>query len=439
MKLPAHVEYCIQTLEEAGFAAYAVGGCVRDFLLGLEPQDFDLCTAATPEKLQELFSDHSQVLAGVKHGTVGIVFHQEVVEITTFRAEGDYSDGRHPDWVAFVEDITSDLARRDFTVNAMAWSPSRGLVDPFGGEKDLKDRVLRAVGDPEQRFREDALRILRGARFAARYGLTPEAATLDAMLTLTPLMEELARERVFSELSKLLLHANAQQLLLFEPIITQVIPELKPAVGMDQHSVHHAFDLYTHIAHVVQAVPQELSLRWAALLHDVCKPAVFTLDDQGHGHFYDHAQVGGQLTEEILRRLKAPTALREQVTHLVQLHMHRFEPERRTLRRWASRLGFDTLYRLLTLQEGDMGSKGKPEDGFYFTQIRELIRELEQEAACLTLKDLAISGTDLLELGFPAGKELGDCLQQLLELVIAEVLPNDPQALAEEAAKLLPQ
>jgi tRNA nucleotidyltransferase (CCA-adding enzyme) len=439
MKLPEYVTFCLDTLEGAGFAAYAVGGCVRDHLLGLQPHDFDLCTAARPEQIRACFPHHEQVLAGMKHGTVGIIFPEAVVEITSFRAEGTYSDCRHPDWVEFVDHIEGDLARRDFTVNAMAWSPVRGLADPFGGKKDLENRVLRAVGDPHRRFQEDALRILRGARFAARYGLRVHEKTLDGMLHLAPLMDGLAKERIFSELCKLLLWAEAEDLLRFAPIITQVIPELRPTVGLDQHSVHHSYDLYTHIAHVTAAVPRELPLRWAALLHDVGKPAVFTLDEEGHGHFYGHAPIGGEMAEEILNRLKAPADLCRTVKTLVELHMVRFEIQRKPLRRWLSRLGKETLMKLIALQEGDMGSKGtgKGNDGTYFSDLRCLLEELDQENSCLSLKDLAVNGKDLLELGYRPGKELGKCLQDLLDQVIDETLPNDSGVLLAEAEKKL--
>ena len=269
MKLPGHIAFCVQRLETAGFAAYAVGGCVRDRCLGLTPHDYDLCTAARPEEMEQLFSEFPLVLAGRKHGTVGVVLEGQVVEITTFRTEGDYSDNRHPDSVAFVDRIEEDLARREFTVNARAWSPTRGFADPFGGRADLQAGILRAVGEPEVRFREDSLRILRGVRFAARYGLEPEKATADAMARLAPLMDNLARERVFDELCKLLPLVTAADLLRFAPVITQVIPELQSAVGFDQRSPHHVWDVYTHTAHVVEGAAPDLVLRWAALLYDV--------------------------------------------------------------------------------------------------------------------------------------------------------------------------
>ncbi len=430
MFLPKYVTGCIDALEQAGFAAYAVGGCVRDAILGLTPNDYDLCTNALPEQTQEVFSGQKLILNGVKHGTVGVITQGGVVEITTFRTEGGYQDNRHPDWVKFVPDITADLARRDFTVNAMAYSPSRGFADPFGGREDLQNRILRAVGEPETRFREDSLRILRGVRFAIKYRLTPENATEDAMFRLSPLMENLARERVFEELCKLIILADAPDLLRFAPVLGEVIPELKATFSFDQHSPHHAYDLFTHIAQVTAAVPPVLPLRWAALLHDIGKVETFTLDESGRGHFYGHARASAALAEGILRRLKAPTALREQVVFLIEKHMTHPEPNAKFLRRWLSSLGAENVDMLLTLQAADMGSKGtgKPENSSFFPQLREIIAQIQAENACLSLKDLAVDGHDLMALGL-TGRAVGNTLQQLLELVVEEALPNEKEAL----------
>ena len=430
MILPEYVRACLDALESAGFAAYAVGGCVRDACLGLTPQDYDLCTAALPEQTEAVFAGRKLVLAGKKHGTVGVVTDCGVVEITTFRTEGAYRDNRHPDWVAFVPTIEQDLARRDFTVNAMAYSPNRGFADPFGGREDLKKRLLRAVGDPARRFREDSLRILRGARFAAKYGLRVEKATWEAMVAQSPLMDNLARERVFEELCKLLPLLTVETMDLFAPILAAVIPELAPMIGFDQHSPHHAYDLYTHVAHVVAAVPKDLTLRWAALLHDIGKVPTFTRDATGRGHFYGHAPKGAEMAETVLRRLKAPATLRERVVLLIGKHMTRLEPDKKLLRRQLGRLGWETVEQLLWLQEADMGSKGtgNPGEMSLFPQIRGLLEEIRAENACLTLKDLAVNGYDLQALGL-TGRAIGQCLNILLEKVLEEELPNEREAL----------
>ena len=430
MRLPKTIEQCLRALEDAGFSAYVVGGCVRDDCLGLQPHDYDMCTSALPEQTEEVFREYRLVLSGKKHGTVGVVTEEGVVEITTFRTEGEYRDNRHPDWVAFVPEVEKDLARRDFTVNAMAYSPAHGYADPFGGREDLEKNILRAVGDPVQRFREDSLRILRGIRFAVRYGLTVEAATKKAMFRQASLMDNLARERVFEELNRLLPLLKAEDLIRFGPILAAVIPELKPMLGFDQRSPHHAYDLFTHVAYVVAGVPAEQTIRWAALLHDIGKVPTFTQDETGRGHFYGHAPKGAEMAEEVLRQLKAPTALRQQAVLLIEKHMTRLQPDKKLLRRQLGRLGWETVEQILHLQEADMGSKGtgKQSDLEVFREIRKILEEIRREDSCLSLKDLAVKGNDLMALGF-SGKTIGRMLDALLEQVLEENIPNDRAAL----------
>ncbi len=429
MILPDTIQQCIAALEQSGYTAYAVGGCVRDAFLGLTPKDYDLCTSALPQETESVFCRCPLVLAGEKHGTVGVVTDCGIVEITTFRTEGDYRDSRHPDWVRFVPRVENDLARRDFTINAMAFSPSRGLADPFGGREDLEKKTLRAVGDPWARFREDPLRILRGVRFAVRFHLDVTPETEKAMLAEAPLMENLARERIFDELCKLLPLVNAEDLSRFGPILAAVIPELKPMIGFDQRSPHHAYDLFTHTAHVVEEVPPDLTLRWAALLHDVGKVPCFTTDETGRGHFFGHAEAGAEMAGAILRRLKAPSALREDVVTLIRNHMAR-RLTQKAMRRVVSRLGFDTMLSLLRLQEADMGSKGTGEavEEDIFPQLYGFLEKIRQEDACLTVKDLTVDGNDLMALGL-TGKAIGDALQDLLDQVLDEALPNEKEAL----------
>lgn len=428
MYLPPNVHVCIEALEKEGFSCYAVGGCVRDALLGLSPHDYDLCTAAKPETIAQIFAGHTLVRSGEKHGTIGVVIDGAVYEITTYRTEGDYTDGRHPGWVEFVDDITLDLSRRDFTVNAMAYSPTRGYADPFGGRQDLKDGVLRCVGEAEKRFSEDALRILRGVRFAVRYGLEVEKNTKNAMFRLAPLMEHLARERVFDELCKLLPLVNAEDLLAFAPVLTQVIPELMPLMGFDQKNPHHQYDIFTHTAQVVAGTPADLAVRWAALLHDIGKPGCFSQDEQGIGHFYGHAKLGAQIADSILLRLKAPTALRQRVVLLVEQHMTPLEPDKKLLRRRLSKLGSEAVHQLLALQRSDMGAK--PADDSRFSQIQLLLQEIEAENACLSIRDLAVSGHDLMDLGY-RGPAIGQALQFLLEQVLDERVENEKEALIQ--------
>ena len=430
MNLPDHICACLDALENAGFEAYVVGGCVRDHCLGLAPHDYDICTSALPEQTEAVFADHRLVTAGKKHGTIGVVTEAEVVEITTFRTEGDYRDNRHPDWVEFVTDIEKDLARRDFTVNAMAYSPKYGFADPFGGQADLSNKILRAVGDPVRRFQEDSLRILRGVRFAVRFGLTVDAETEAAMISQAHLMDNLARERVFDELCKLLPVISAGDLARFAPVICRVIPELTATVDYDQKNAHHIHDLYTHTALVVEHCPRNLSLRWAALLHDIGKPACMTIGDDGQAHYHGHAAVSAEMADAVLRRLKAPTALREQVITLIAKHMTLPQPDKKYLRRHLGKLGQETMELLLQLQEADTLATGTTHDVelTLFSDVRIILSEIQAENACLSLKDLALNGHDLMALGYQ-GKAIGQTLNRLLNLVLDEQCENTRQAL----------
>ena len=430
MYLPDYVHLCIRTLEEAGYQAWAVGGCVRDAVLGLTPSDYDLCTDALPEQTEAVFSDYPLILNGKKHGTVAVILDHEVVEITTFRTEGDYKDNRHPEWVKFVPDIKEDLARRDFTVNAMAYSPTRGFADPFGGREDLENRILRAVGDPYLRFTEDALRVLRGVRFAVKYRLTPDPQTRNAMAVLAPRMMTLAQERIFSELCKLLPLVSAEDLLRFGPVLAQVLPELTAQLGYDQNNHHHIHDLFTHTALTTAGVSPRLHLRWAALLHDTGKPATRTLDEQGEAHYHGHAEESVRLARRCLERLKAPTQLREQVELLISKHMVWLPEERKVVRRWISKLGFEIFSDLIALQRADCmatGTAGEAEIA-HFDRIEAFIREVEEEKACLSLKNLAVNGHDLMALGYQ-GKAIGEKLNRLLNKVLEEEIPNEKAAL----------
>ena len=433
MYIPNSVLELINTLEEAGFETWVVGGCVRDHLMGNVPHDYDCCTAAEPEQMQALFADRQLVLAGLKHGTVGVVTEAGVVEITTFRTEGGYLDSRHPDWVKFVRDVKEDLARRDFTVNAMAYSPRRGLCDPFGGQADLKNGLLRAVGDPVLRFREDALRILRGLRFAARFGFQIEEATRTAMHTEIAGLDTLARERVLTELEGFLLAATARDILDGAELLCRIIPELAPQLGFDQKNPHHEHDIFTHTAMVVERAPKEPILRMAALLHDLGKPATFSLDEKGVGHFYGHAGLGAKMAEDILRRLKCSNALRDEVTWLIAHHMDRFPCEEKSARRCLSKHGLPRMERLTRLQMADFG--GKVDDGD-LDEWLGLLREVDAREGALTLKTLAVKGKDLIGLGIAPGKQVGELLNRLLDLVLAGELPNEREALLEYLRKM---
>ena len=428
-------EWILSSLEEAGYPAYLVGGCVRDELLGLPTCDYDIATAARPEQTQAVFRGIRQDTVGIRHGTVRLRLPGGVAEVTTFRTEGGYDDSRHPGWVEFVPDIETDLARRDFTINAIAWSPRRGYADPFGGREDLKNKLLRCVGQPHRRFEEDALRLLRGIRFAARFRLTVEEQTLRAMVDSAQLVQRLSGERVFAELNGFLGAADFDDLIRFAPVLTAAIPELTPAVGFDQHSPHHA--VYTHICHVTAAVPaQPVQLRWAAFLHDVGKPACFTRDETGRGHFKEHAQVGAQMAQDILTRLHAPKALREDVVWLVSHHMTPLGNDEKQLRRYLSRYGCPRLLYLIALQRADMASKGICDEAAAarLDAVRLTVLRLNLAESRLNIPALAVDGNDMKALGY-SGPQIGQILKQLLEKVLDGSLENRRESLLDEAEK----
>jgi len=400
MELPDPVSYCLDTLKNAGFDAYVVGGCVRDHLLGLQPADYDLCTAATPEQISSLFARHELVHSGEKHGTVGVVLMGKMYEITTFRTEGDYSDSRHPDWVEFVTDIRQDLARRDFTVNAIAYSPAEGFVDPFGGEKDLDTKTLRAVGEAEARIREDALRILRGIRFCVRFGFTPEDHTLAAMLRCAPLIDKLAKERICAELCKLLPLISQEDMLRYKSVFCRIITELSMEGEQNQ---------YARTAAVVGAVSRELPLRMAALLH--------TLDEE--------------TANRVLLRLRTSNTLRSQTLRLLQLNNTPMPVEKKQLRQLLGEYGEGTVQQLLCLQKTIAAAEGQ--DMTTLDTAELLLNAIRQDGGCLTVKDLAVTGSDLLALGVEPGPQIGRCMQSLLGLVQEDILPNTKEDLLAAA------
>lgn len=439
MVLPTPVAQLIKMLERAGYTVYAVGGCVRDGMLGQAPKDYDLCTNAKPEEIAKVFDGYELVKNGEKHGTVGVVVDKTLYEITTYRTEGCYADSRHPDWVEFVDDVCDDLARRDFTVNAMAFNPSVGYIDPYGGQKDLFNRTLRAVGNPQKRFREDALRILRGVRFACRFRLTPQKDTLQEMTALAPTMDRLAAERIYSELTEILCHIEDGDLLLYKDILLQVLPELAPCVDFCQHSRHHRYDVLRHTEKVLCNLPADAALRWAALLHDVAKPQTFTRDEKGEGHFHGHAPESARIAEQVLLRLKAPAALREEVVTLITHHMDLLTPEKSLLRRRLSKYGALMLRKMIDLQTADRIATGHKAEKHLQDRhkLTGALEKLLKEEGRLEAKDLAIDGHDLIALGFEEGPEIGQAIDHLLQQVLDGQLPNDHEALKSAAKELL--
>ncbi len=431
--LPSFVCNAIDRLEHAGFEAVAVGGCVRDLLADIPPHDYDIATAATPDEICRIFAGERLIETGIKHGTVTVLLDGEPLEITTYRQDGVYADGRHPDSVTFSRRLKDDLSRRDFTVNAMALHPVHGVTDLFGGKQDLADGVLRCVGNPSVRFAEDALRILRGLRFASQHGFTIESETADALRAARKTLSNVSAERIYAEMTALLCGKYVTQVLLqFPDVIATVIPELKEAVGFSQNNRHHIYTVYDHIARVVGEVSPTPALRWAALLHDCGKPACQTVDSAGEFHFAGHPQESARLADRALTRLRADKHTKEAVLEIVNLHDLRTPPTKKAVQRLLSRVGKDRFFELLDIAAADRSAQNPayaPAEKAREDAVRDLANKLLSENACLTLSDLAVSGDDLIKAGIPAGKELGDTLHRLLDLVLDEKCENEKNAL----------
>lgn len=411
--LPFQVTEALERLNSNGHQGFLVGGCVRDVLRGVTPTDYDLTTSATPEEVKKLFIDQNVVETGIRHGTVTVFSQHLPLEITTFRTESTYSDGRHPDGVTFASTLEEDLSRRDFTVCAMAWSPKTGLVDLFGGREDLQKGLIRCVGDPARRFREDALRILRGARFASTLDFTVEEATKTAMLESIPLLAHISMERIAVEFTKLLCGKGAKKVLSeYRELIAFFLPEIRPAFDFDQESPYHLYDVYTHTLQVVEAMPPDPMLRLAAFFHDLGKPQ--TADG---GRFKGHPEAGARLAEEAMNRLRMEKKLIRRVKTLIREHdtlLRKWDTPR--ILRLLARITPELAQPLLTLMEGDAAAKANPE--VYLSAAKERRAAVEavlESNPCLSVSGLAIGGKELLELGVPAGEEVGKALQFLLE------------------------
>ncbi len=429
--LPREGLFVLERLEQRGFESWFVGGAVRDLLRGAEAHDSDLASAATPQDVIAAFPDDPVLTTGARHGTVTVVVDHVPVEVTTFRTETTYADSRHPDEVRFASKLEDDLSRRDFTVNAMALHPTRGLVDLFGGREDLRRGVIRCVGDPAERFREDALRILRALRFASKLSFCLDAATADAARRGKDSLSLLSRERVQSECTGLLCGENVRQVIVsYYDILSQPFPFLSAMAGFDQHNEHHCFDLLGHTAAVVGAIAPVPRLRLAALLHDCEKPACFSLDADGVGHFYGHASRGAKTAETLLRSLKYDNATLARVPLLVKWHDAPLEETPRMLKRRLNQMGDDALRDLLALQRADtLGLAPRYHDRLaHFDRLEAMLDEVLAQDACFSVKKLAVSGNDLKELGL-RGREIGQAQRRLVDAVIDEKVKNEKDAL----------
>lgn len=435
-RIPEAVKSVLCRLTDAGYEAWCVGGCVRDLLLRREPGDWDVTTSALPEETLALFGERA-VPTGLQHGTVTVRTDIGHVEVTTYRTDGIYGDCRHPDSVEFACSIEEDLARRDFTVNAIAMDASGEIYDPMNGLADLTARCLRCVGEPDRRFGEDALRILRGLRFASVLGFSIERKTAESIHRNRELLCLIAAERIRVELDKLLCGTGVEAILRDYPDVLGVfLPEILAAVGFPQNSRYHCYDVWEHTIHAVAAVPRDPLLRMAVLLHDLGKPACYSVDDAGCGHFYGHPKVSCELAAAVLNRLKYDNESKRIILALVERHDWPIPQTEKGVSRALRLLGEDTLRRLLAIKRADNLAQS-PDYRYRQREIgllERLLDDLMKAGACFSLKQLAVNGTDLMELGF-RGKEIGIELDRLLSDVVDGVLQNDRYVLMKSAEK----
>lgn len=442
IQIPEKAKYIIETITAAGHEAYAVGGCVRDCILGREPQDWDITTSARPEQVKALFS-HT-VDTGLQHGTVTVLIDREGFEVTTYRIDGKYEDSRHPREVIFTPSLEEDLRRRDLTINAMAYNDRAGLVDIYGGMKDIEDKIIRCVGDPAERFGEDALRILRAIRFSAQLGYEIEKETLEAIRKLAPTLRNISAERIQTELVKLIVSPHPEYLrLAYDTGVTKVfLPEFDRAMETCQNHTHHCYGVGEHILHGMEQIEPDRVLRLAMLFHDIGKPVTLTVDEKGITHFYGHAKVSADMTRDILRRLKFDNDTINKVCRLVLYHDYgnNVDPDLRIVRRTVNKIGEDAFPDLFQVKRADILAQSdfmRREKLARLEKWQQLYREVMEKGQCVSLKTLAVTGSDLIEAGMKPGKELGDVLRQLLELVLEEPQRNTREYLLEQAAKRL--
>lgn len=440
IQLPEKVKYIISTIMEAGYEAYAVGGCIRDSILGRTPDDWDITTSAAPYQVKALFG--RTIDTGIQHGTVTVMLDKEGFEVTTYRIDGEYEDLRHPKEVTFTSNLTEDLKRRDFTINAMAYNDESGLVDMFGGMKDIDRKVIRCVGDPGERFTEDALRMMRAVRFSAQLGYRIEKETKAAIRELAPNLVHISAERVQTELVKLVISPHPENLrIAYESGITKVIlPEFDACMKTEQNNPHHCYNVGDHILKSMQEIRQDKILRLAMLLHDIGKPETITVDDKGVSHFHGHPAVSEKMARSILKRLKFDNQTIYMVANLVRFHDYDVEPEEKYVRRAIMKIGEDIFPLLFTVKEADMRAQSlylREEKEERLRAVHQVYEKVIAGKQCVSLKNLAITGKDLIEeAGMQPGPKIGEVLNRLLDIVIEEPAQNNREILLKLAEEI---
>lgn len=435
--MPENANRIISTLEAAGYEAFIVGGCVRDSILGLTPEDWDITTSARPEQVKALFK--RTLDTGLKHGTVTVMFGKEGYEVTTYRIDGKYTDHRRPEQVEYTANLSEDLKRRDFTINAMAYSHRQGIIDLFGGREDLEKKMIRAVGHPAERFDEDALRILRAIRFSGQLNFTIEEETKKAMVEQAKYLTDISAERIREELTKLLISAHPEKLLdAYDMGITSyILPEFDAMMKQPQNNPYHKYNVGIHTIEVVKSVEPTVVCRYGALLHDVGKPTVHSVDEKGIDHFYKHNVVGEKIAETILKRLRFDNDSIKTICRLVLWHDYGMGdcPSKKSFRKALSKMGAEFFPLYLQIKKADTEAQSdyqKDKKWKTIETMESMYREILEAEDCLKIKDLAINGKDLISLGIKPGKEMGDILSDLLDQVLENPELNNRDALLEK-------
>lgn len=446
--IPSDAIRVIETINNGGYEAYLVGGCVRDMLMGVEPHDWDICTNATPEETKRVMKEHKIYTfdSGIKHGTITAVINGENYEVTTYRSEADYSDGRHPDKVEFITDIHEDLKRRDFTINAMAYNPlTNELIDDFNGHLDLKNGIIRAVGNASERFNEDSLRILRALRFAIKYQFNIDEYTSLSMHRQRGLLVNISKERITDEVRKMLTSGKPVKVhfMEYKDIIGTIIPEIIPCFDFNQNNKYHKHDVYEHILYVVDnCKTTKFEIKMAALLHDIGKPKAYIEDMEGWGHFYGHPQISYEMSQGILRDdFRISTEQLERTLELIQYHDMEVASTKASVKRALNKHGVDFMYDWFILKQADMDDHIYPNKNCHYiidiSGIGARIQQILDEQSCFSLKDLAIGGKDIMtKLGVKPGKHIGIILDTLLEEVIDEKISNESEVLLNRAVEI---
>lgn len=435
INIPYGAQEIINELQKNSYDAYVVGGCVRDSLLGISPHDWDICTSATPDEVIRILSAYELIPTGLKHGTItalakdGAVAEYDRYEITTFRKDGEYKDGRHPENVEFVSSLKEDLSRRDFTVNAMAYSDTTGVIDYFGGVSDLQKRVIACVGSPDDRFSEDALRMMRAMRFASTYGFSIDEVTATSIHRNRAILENIAAERIRDELVKLLVGKSARNVLLeYSDVMAEIIPELNECIGFEQNNPYHQYTVYDHIAHAVSNYTgDDISVKVALLLHDIGKPRCYSEDEKG-GHFYGHSVSSYDIAKRVVESLRFDSKTQAAITELVLYHDSVIEPTIKTVKRWLNKIGKERFSQLLDVRMADIQAHAEGTQQLRIercVRLREIFEQVVSEQQCFKLKDLNITGYDIMSLGIKEGKLVGEVLTHLLNMVIDEKIQND--------------